>query len=267
MKTRKLLERVMQSKPFLQCEEMVSSLKDGDELVLMNAGGSLPAFITQLLVEKSTRKIFLVVGDSMRVERFYDDCCLLVGKEQVLLFADHLHHRNAMVINDEGNTVELLYQLIEQQPTIVITHAAVIAKKFPQPKILQNKSLEILRDKEISFHNVLEILEQWEFEKVDFVATSGQYSVRGGILDVFSFGGMQPVRIEFFGDTVTSLREFDTRSQRSIRTLTKTVVHPNAFQSKKENVLHSNSSSVFDYLQPETLLIYDEPFILEREIS
>ncbi|MEK7263159.1 MAG: transcription-repair coupling factor [Bacteroidota bacterium] len=267
MKVHQLLESIKRTEPFLRCEEMVSSLKEGEQLFFENIAGSLPVCVAKLLSEQTGKKIFCVAGESIRAEKLYDDCCLLFGKENVLLIADHLHHRNSMVVNDDGNKGEVLLQLIEKQPAIVITHAAVIAQKIPQPKELKNQSLKIFLEKEAGFNTILETLEKWEFEKVDFVVAQGQYSVRGGILDIFSFVSVHPLRIEFFGDVVTSLREFDTRSQRSIRNLSEAIIYPNVFRQKENKAPSAESSSVFDYLHSDTIIMYDEPFLLEKEIN
>ena len=72
-----------------------------------------------------------------------------------------------------------------------------------------------------------EVLLAYEFEKVDFVYEPGQYSMRGGIVDIFSFSFDHPYRIEFFGDEVDSIRKFDPTSQLSVAKMTRATIVPN----------------------------------------
>ena len=115
------------------------------------------------------------------------------------------------------------------------------------------------------------------FQKKDFVEEYGDVAVRGGILDIFPFSGDNPVRFEFWGDTVESIREFDVLSQRSIRELKKATI----LASLHSDPLHSTEGmqktemedtketrgSLFEYLSQDAILFLDEPALMKKEIE
>ena len=90
-------------------------------------------------------------------------------------------------------------------------------KKTPKGQYRDSLSLEFLN----------ETLFEYEFKRVDFVTEAGEFSVRGGIVDVFSFSNDKPFRIEFFGDEIDSIRTFDIESQLSIDKLSQITIIPN----------------------------------------
>ena len=112
------------------------------------------------------------------------------------------------------------------------------------------------------------------FVKKDFVEEYGDFAVRGGILDVFPFVGDNPIRFEFWGDTVESIREFDVISQRSIRDLQSASVIASLFHDYTDVSQRPDSAnnietrvSLFQYLSNDALLFFDEPMLIEKEIE
>ncbi|MBI4810696.1 MAG: DEAD/DEAH box helicase, partial [Ignavibacteriales bacterium] len=100
----------------------------------------------------------------------------------------------------------------------------------------------------------------------NFVETYGDFAVRGGIIDVFSFVGENPIRFEFWGDTVESIREFDVLSQRSIQELKSASIVPNLTTDDTDET-RINTDSLFDYLNKDAIVILDEPEIIKREVD
>ena len=88
---------------------------------------------------------------------------------------------------------------------------------------LQRNTLRIKVDEELSIDFINEVLFEYEFSRVDFVTQPGDFSVRGGIIDVFSFSNDKPYRIEFFGNEITRIRSFDLESQLSIQSFIKSL--------------------------------------------
>ena len=102
---------------------------------------------------------------------------------------------------------------------------------------LVKNTLEIVSGKEYTLDFIDELLIELEFEKVDYVYEPGQFSVRGGIVDIFSFSNENPFRVEFFGNEVDSIRTFDPVSQLSIKAHKKAVIIPNVQQTSMSNAL------------------------------
>ena len=109
----------------------------------------------------------------------------------------------------------------------VVTYPQALFEKVVSKATLRKHTLEIVKGSQLSIDFVNEVLFDYNFERVDFVAQPGEFSVRGGIIDVFSFANQHPYRIEFFDDQVESLRSFDVSTQLSIASLEQVKLIPN----------------------------------------
>src|SRR5690606_30839578 len=94
----------------------------------------------------------------------------------------------------------------QKKPAIIVTYPDAIFEKVVTRKELEKNTLKISVNDNLSIDFVNEVLFEYQFKRVDFVSEPGEFSVRGGIVDVFSFSHDQPFRIEFFGDEVDSIR-------------------------------------------------------------
>ena len=124
-------------------------------------------------------------------------------------------------LNGEGN----------QKSIILIAYPASIYEKIPNMGMLKKNILKINKGEKVSHKFIRETLIEYNFEKVDFVGEPGQFALRGGIIDVFSFSSDKPYRIDFFGNEVESIREFDTNTQRSVQELEKVEIFPNLYEN------------------------------------
>ena len=109
----------------------------------------------------------------------------------------------------------------------VCTYPEAVAEKVVDRERLSRSTLHIAVGKQIQIEKLAESLDEYMFEKVDFVYEPGQYSVRGGIVDIFSFSDNQPYRVDFFGDEVESIRHFEIGSQLSVDRLNEIEIVPN----------------------------------------
>src|SRR5690606_21111174 len=117
-------------------------------------------------------------------------------------------------------------------------------------KELDRSTLKISLNDHLSIDFVNEVLFEYKFKRVDFVTEPGEFSVRGGIIDVFSFSNDEPYRIEFFGDEVDSIRSFDVETQLSTEQVKKISVMPNV-ENKKLNEIRE---SFLKYISANTVI-------------
>jgi transcription-repair coupling factor (superfamily II helicase) len=117
---------------------------------------------------------------------------------------------------------------------VIITYGEAIAEKVVTQKEMAKSTFDIEVGHKISLEFVDEIFQDFGFEKVDYVYEPGQYAVRGGILDVYSYSYEYPYRIELFGDDVESIRKFDPATQLSVNKMTKATVVPNVSNRQTE---------------------------------
>src|SRR5260370_7923285 len=119
-----------------------------------------------------------------------------------------------------------LARFVTGQCSIVVAPVEASLLSFAAPEFYESLSLSLARDAEISLQEVIEHLAKTGYIRTELVEMEGQFSVRGGILDVFPAEAVRPVRIELLGDMVESLREFDAETQRSPRPVSRVILPP-----------------------------------------
>ncbi len=143
---------------------------------------------------------------------------------------------------------------------IVVTYPEALSEKVIDRSVLEKNTLEIAVNAKLSIDFINEFLIEYEFERTEFVYEPGQFSIRGGIVDIFSFSNDHPYRIEFFGDMIESIRTFEIESQLSIDDVKSLTIIPNV-QSK---YLTESNISLLDYIDKDTQLWFkDVEFTLD----
>lgn len=124
---------------------------------------------------------------------------------------------------------------------LVISFPEALSEKIITQSYISKNTFKVNIGDEIGLDFIIELLQEYGFEQVDFVVEPGQFAFRGGLIDIFSFSNDFPYRIEFFGDEIESIRSFDTNTQRSIESHKKISIIPNVQDSsiieKRNDVL------------------------------
>jgi len=230
------------------------------------------AFIAARLFEDTPGQVILVASDVERAEKMRDDCAMLLGEGNVRYFgARPLHSAEMLEMSGAISQIETLKALTQSSKLLVVASAHSIAERVPAPGSFRERIIELKTGQDYEFQRLAELLSNSGFEKKDFVETYGDFAVRGGIVDVFSHVGENPLRFEFWGNAVESIREFDVLSQRSIRELDAASIVPELASPGLASVetagVVSLPASVFDYLGRDALVVMDEPEIVRREIE
>lgn len=269
-------KKIFASKVLEQLSAAAMQLQPGRSLLLRGAAGSTLAFAAARLYSDLGDHVLVLASDEDRAERLRDDCASLAGESRVRYFGARPTHQSQLLdMTSPIAQIETLKALTGETKLIVIASPQSIIEKVPPPDRFKTSIIEISAGAEIPFQNLLTELEHRGFERKDFVETYGDVAVRGGILDVFPFVGENPLRFEFWGDSVESIREFDVLSQRSIRELKAASIVPslttpaptNADGDEIESRPANLSATLFDYLGSGSLVVVDEPAAIEREIS
>ncbi len=143
---------------------------------------------------------------------------------------------------------------------IVVTYPEALAEKVIDRLVLEKNNLEIGINYRLGIDFINEFLTDYDFERCDFVYEPGQFSIRGGIVDVFSFSHELPYRIELFGDTVESIRTFEVESQLSVDDVKSLTIVPN-LQAK---FLTENNINLLEYIDKDTQLWFkDVEYVLD----
>ena len=195
---------------------------------------------------------------------FVSDLESIIEKE-VLFFPSSFRKPFEFTQIDTANVLARAEALTElnhnsEYGKIVVSYPEALAEKVIDRHVLEKNTLEISVGASLGIDFINEFLFEYDFERSDFVYEPGQFSIRGGIVDIFSFSHDLPYRIEFFGDTVESIRTFEIESQLSVDEVKQLSVVPNV-QAK---FLTENNISLLDYIDKDTQLWFkDVSFTLD----
>ncbi len=157
---------------------------------------------------------------------------------------------------------EVLEKLNDGKASIVVSSSDAIFEKLVPSEQFYESSVHLNKGDDFPPEKLAEELASQGYLSVRFVDEPGEYAIRGGIFDVFPFSGEYPVRIEFFGDQIDSIREFDPDSQRSISFLNETRLVPNATLSDE-----SARESIISYMPTDTIIVLENADLISSEIQ
>ncbi|MES2556851.1 MAG: transcription-repair coupling factor [Bacteroidota bacterium] len=205
--------------------------------------GSSKSMAAAAVAEQVPGHHVFVLQDKESAAYFLNDLeQLYPGESQVLFYPASYRAPYQLEETDNANVVaraEVLEKINNGRNCWVITYPQALFERVPTQKRLAENTMRVERNKKYSIDFFNELLMEYGFERVDFVYEPGQFSIRGGIVDIFSFSNDHPFRVEFFGDEVDSIRTFDPVSQLSVSTHTHFSIVPNV---QKQLVLDGNGT-------------------------
>ncbi|OIJ20519.1 transcription-repair coupling factor [Anaerobacillus alkalidiazotrophicus] len=215
-------------KKFFLQDDDVRAVLDGIEAQLteqMISGltGSARTLLLASIFEQSKRPQLIITNNLFQAQKLYDDLVSLVGEELVYLYpVNELISSEIAVASPEmrGQRIEVLNFLSKQQSTgIVIAPISGLRRLLPPKDIWEQSQIVFKVGDEINVEQTLKKLVQAGFQRSDMVSSPGQFSLRGGIIDIYPLTEEMPLRIELFDTEVDSIRFFDVDSQRSQKQL------------------------------------------------
>ncbi len=230
----------------------------GETLALGGCVGSSGAGVLAAIHESAENLLFLAVAATPRDAASLEaDLEVLLGRGSPRLYPqrESLPYETAEPHLEVGGLrVEALEALFGGRTRLLVTTPRALQERGPVPASLAELRLTLSVGKEKGFSRLIEELLERGFEEVPLVEEVGQFAVRGGILDVFSFGSPDPFRVEFWGDEIVSLRSFDILDQRSVRKLESTHVLPVDFRDQPSGA--SVRRSLLELLPFDTLVFH-----------
>ncbi|PYP81791.1 MAG: transcription-repair coupling factor [Gemmatimonadetes bacterium] len=227
------------------------------ELRTAGLPGSADATLVAALARRLPTRFLVVVADGVPLaERLLADLHTLIDETPVGLYPPREGFGEVEPhVEVAGERVETLERLSRGEIRVLLTTPRALLERTRLPGALEDLRIElrkgdVRRPTELAAH-----LERIGFERVPMVEDVAQFSLRGGIFDVYSFGMTDPVRLEFWGDEVVDLRHFDLSSQRSTRAVDLAIVLPVDGQVREEATT-GERLSISALFPPDTLLIY-----------
>ncbi len=251
---------------FGRVREESARLPTGTSLRLKGLAGSLPAFVLVNLLESGGGPMVALLAESDSADYLRSDLEQILGSDARVLFFPGTGHvpYDPEQLSETGPLVaraDALAQLRDGFDGILVTSVEAICELVPPPETVSGETKTIRQGEEVKPDDLIDRLIGQGFESVEFVRQPGEIALRGGILDVFPFAGGYPIRIEFFGDEVDSLREFDPSSQRSVASMDHARLVPNLDSA---SFVRGDHVTIFDFLPPHTLAaLFDSQRLVE----
>ncbi len=236
-------------------EQIVQQLQlDQNHFQITNLAGSSLSFVISESFKKAGKPYLLILNDKEEAAYYLNDLEQLLGEQNVLFYPGSYRRPYQIEETDNANVLlrsEVLNRInSRKKPAVIVTYPAALFEKVVTKKELEKSTLKVGIGEQLSLDFVNEVLFEYHFNRVDFVTEPGEFSVRGGIIDVFSFSNDEPYRIEFFGDEVDSIRTFDVETQLSKDKLKKVSIMPNV-ENKK---LQETRESFLQYIASKTVV-------------
>lgn len=230
-------------------------LQENTSLYLKGVVGSGLNFRLAAAFDQHQKTVLFVCEDREKAAYHLNDLEQLLGQETVLFFPSSYRKPYQTETTDNANVLlrsEVLNKLSNsKKERLIVTYPQALFEKVVSQATLRKNTLEVVKGSQLSIDFVNEVLFEYQFERVDFVSQPGEFSVRGGIIDVFSFANQHPYRIEFFDEEVESLRSFDVATQLSIESLEKIKLLPNTSEGFKR----ATRKSLIELIAPKGVFV------------
>lgn len=251
-----LLDRYQQSPHLFQLADKLSFAQP-QRLFLKNLLGSSSEFVvSSVFMHPSCQQLnhLVVLNDAEEAAYFHNTLENLTNALDLFYFPSSFKNRkNFRLLNSSHvmlRTEALTKLAAGGNRKIIVTYPEALFEKVVMPQTLSSNIISIKANDTINLVSLMELFVMYGFERTDFVYEPGQFALRGGILDIYSFGNEKPYRVELFGNEVDSIRIFDPETQLSERKLMQVSIIPNV-----ETQFESGEKvSILEFLSENTVV-------------
>ena len=206
--------------------------------------------------QKNQKNWLVIIEDKEAAAYIQNDLERFLGKDEALFYPASYRRPYEIEAIDNANVLmrsEVLQQLSEsKKPKVIVTYIDALLEKIITKKDFVSQRIDLKTGDQVGLDFINESLFEFGFERTDFVTEPGEFSVRGGIIDVYSFAHDLPYRIEFFGNEVESIRTFDIETQLSKETVRNLTIVPNMDRSASVQ----ERISFLEYFDPENTTVF-----------
>ncbi|MEN0006950.1 MAG: helicase-related protein, partial [Bacteroidota bacterium] len=250
-------------------QSIVSQLKkEGPptRLQLLGMVGAQDAFVIRSVYEAMPGAHLVIANDKEEAAYLENNLTSLFDKKQLLFFPDSFKRPMYFEALNNSNVLlrtEHINQLTNTRTKgdIMITYPEALFEKVVAPRILAETRISIKREESLDTDTMIDVLVEYGFRREDFVYEPGQFSIRGGIIDIFSYGNEYPYRIELFDDEVETIRTFNPMTQLSVKEIASVSIIPNI----NTQFSQEQKVSIFQVLPEDTIVwVKDFQIILDK---
>ncbi|RPI13740.1 MAG: transcription-repair coupling factor [Ignavibacteriae bacterium] len=247
-----LKDKIFKAKEF-------EEIKTAANTFITGISGSLKSFVVYDIFDRLNNQVIFCSTDQTSLFKLKDDLNVINGTEVASIYLNNYDEEFESEVSPLSST---LRKLSSGEKFILMIEPSVLEKSIITEESFKSNIISIKKNEDYGYDTLLEKLKEFNFNRKNVVEEENDYAVRGGIIDIFPENLNQPVRIEFFGNEVESIREFDLTTQRSISQLSSVEILPSL--DEFENI-QSSSNRLINYIKDNQLLLLDEPDLLKKE--
>lgn len=201
------------------------------------------------------KQILYIANTDLEAKKVYEDLCFYMkDKVDYLSSQDiYFYHLDAKDRNDEARKLKVLLRMISKENTVIVTSVEAVLSKYVPKEVLKKNIFTYKIGDTIDIENISKKLVNLGYERVSKIEGFGQFSIRGGIIDIFSLEYDTPIRIELFDDEIESIRTFDVFTQKSIKKIKKCTITPS-----REFIYPENTEESLTRLEKDISKIADD---------
>ncbi len=228
--------------------------------------GALECFVLNGIKQHSKATHIFIANDKEEAAYIQNTLDNLNEEKPALFFPDSFRrptvyeeiNRNNVLTRTEAINKINLFSNVGQ---VIVTYPEAIFEKVADPSLIDKEKIEIHKGEDLDVDTIIELMVEYGFERTDFVYEPGQFSIRGGIIDIFSYGNEWPYRVELFDEEVETIRTFNPMTQLSLRNISKIAIIPDI--NKKYST--QQKVSIFKIL-PENSVVWirDYDMVIDR---
>ncbi len=233
-------------------------LQKKQNILLTGLAGSAKAFLLSEILEKQNRKLLCLLAEEERAYDLARDLEAFIEPGRLFLFLSRdFYFAKENLSNIELGRILTLQECLDhpRHNAIIIATPGSLIYPLPSPSSMRNSSITLRKGEEKEPREIMQVLVDGAYRRVDTVSRQGEFAARGGILDIFPVGHQEPCRVEFFGELIESIHRFDIGSQRRL-----------AKDEKQVKILPADelygkelTSSLLAYLDENSHIFFDEP--------
>ena len=248
-------------------KRFVDLINTQTQVQLKNTITSARSFFISAAYEKTEKPYILVLSDKEEAAYLLNDLQSILPEEKIFFFPATLRHlsHNSSIKTDKAAIMmrtETMVKIRKSINPVIVTYPEAIAETVISREYIPSNTIELTVGEEIETGFFIEMLQEFGFVKTEFVFEPGQYSIRGGIIDVFSFAADLPFRIDFFGEEIESMRIFDIETQLSVKKVDKISI-VNNIQIKT----NENRTSFLNFIDNKSIIFTDDFNYLTEKIT
>ena len=215
MRLRGLMEPLISSEEFIELESYIKGDKHPIEIEGLSESGK--SYVINGIYEVSNKPVVIITNSDMEAKNLYEDLNLYLSNVYYFPAKEIVFYNVDAISGDlRWARLNVIKEILSNNKNIIVTSIDAFAARYTPKDLFKTHTVSISVGDEVDFKELSKILVEAGYDRVDVVEGKVEFSLRGGLLDLFPTNSIYPYRIELFGDEIDSIRTFNTESQRSI---------------------------------------------------